>query len=287
MSLPSKYTGLILASGEMGLDPTLPVLEALSPFKVTILQSSLLTIRNRYVFSLLIELSPDHRDAIATDLDQVTASGVADIAYDFAAYSLPISNQEKFICSISSEALAPSALLPLQQLIAGSGTLEHFDIESRNAFLVAKISFSSELTIEDLKERFGEIAKEHRFSFSLQALATQTLGGDACLLDMDSTFINEEVIDILAEIAGVGSEVSEITELAMQGELDFRQSLKARVALLKGQPESIFDLARSRITATKGASEFVDSLHKHGCKVGVVSGGFHDVIDEFSQAIQP
>jgi phosphoserine phosphatase len=281
VSLQTKYTGLILASGELVGDPTIPVLEALSPFQVSILQSSLLTIRDRYVFSLLIELIPDHRDAIATDLDQLSSSGVTDIAYDFATFLPNTSKPELFHGTIVAAKIPPSALLPLHQLIAQYGKLENFTLEQRETVAVAKISFASESNLQELKGKFAHIAEEHQISFNLENSSERTLGGDACLLDMDSTFINEEVIDLLADIAGVGDEVSGITERAMKGELDFPQSLRARVALLKGQPESIFELARSRISATNGAKEFVSSLHKRGSRVGIVSGGFHEVIDKF------
>ena len=104
---------------------------------------------------------------------------------------------------------------------------------------------------------------------------------DALLLDMDSTFINEEVIDILADLAGVGSLVSAITERAMQGELDFAQALSERVALFSGKSASILDQARAKITLTPGAKELVTAVKAAGGRVGIVSGGFHDVIDQF------
>ncbi len=71
-------------------------------------------------------------------------------------------------------------------------------------------------------------------------------------MDVDSTFINEEVIDLIADHAGVGDRVADITERAMAGELDFAASLAERVALLKGSPESVIDEVRERITLTEG-----------------------------------
>ena len=80
------------------------------------------------------------------------------------------------------------------------------------------------------------------------------------VMDVDSTLVQEEVIDLLGEEAGVGQEVAEITERAMRGELDFRQALNERVATLKGLPESIFDKVYARIHFNKGAKELVDEL---------------------------
>ncbi len=98
------------------------------------------------------------------------------------------------------------------------------------------------------------------------------------ILDMDSTLIREEVIDLLAQHAGVGEQVVEITERTMRGEIDFSQSLKERVGLLAGLSTNVFDQVRNEISLSKGAQEMVDTLHAHGHKVAVVSGGFENVI---------
>jgi len=95
---------------------------------------------------------------------------------------------------------------------------------------------------------------------------------------MDSTFIQEEVIDLLADEAGVGEQVAQITERAMRGELDFRKSLQERVALLQGLHEETFQRVRSRIHLSNGATTLVNSLHEAGSYVGVVSGGFENII---------
>ena len=93
------------------------------------------------------------------------------------------------------------------------------------------------------------------------------------VMDIDSTLINQEVIDLLGEEAGVGEQVAQITERAMRGELDFKQALEERVGLLAGLDESVFERAFERVTFTPGALELVRSAHSKGWKVGVVSGG--------------
>lgn len=101
-------------------------------------------------------------------------------------------------------------------------------------------------------------------------------------MDVDSTLVQEEVIDLLGEEAGVGKQVADITERAMRGELDFRQALEERVATLKGLPESIFDKVYARIHFNKNAKELVAELHARGYKVGLVSGGFHETVDRLA-----
>ncbi|EMB78973.1 putative phosphoserine phosphatase [Streptococcus mutans 5SM3] len=102
------------------------------------------------------------------------------------------------------------------------------------------------------------------------------------VMDVDSTLVQEEVIDLLGDEAGVGQQVADITERAMRGELDFRQALEERVATLEGLPESIFDKVYARIHFNKNAKELVAELHAHGYKVGLVSGGFHETVDRLA-----
>lgn len=94
------------------------------------------------------------------------------------------------------------------------------------------------------------------------------------VFDMDSTLIQQEVIDEIARKLGVEDEVSAITELAMNGELDFTASLRARCSLLRGVPCTVFEELRSVITLTPGAKELVRALKRLGYKTAVLSGGF-------------
>ena len=98
-------------------------------------------------------------------------------------------------------------------------------------------------------------------------------------LDVDSTFIQQEAIELLAAKAGVLAKVSAITDSAMRGELDFEQSLRARVSLLKGLPRSVITEVQQEITLTDGAQDLVNLLHAQGHSVALVSGGFSDIIE--------
>ena len=98
-------------------------------------------------------------------------------------------------------------------------------------------------------------------------------------LDVDSTFIQQEAIELLAAKAGVLEQVSAITASAMRGELDFEQSLRARVVLLKGLPASVIAEVQMEISLTDGAQNLVETLHDKGHSVSLVSGGFIDIIE--------
>ena len=96
--------------------------------------------------------------------------------------------------------------------------------------------------------------------------------------DVDSTFIQQEAIELLANYAGVLDQVTSITQAAMRGELDFAESLRARVLLLAGLPESVISQVQSEIVLTDGAEDLVNFLHCKGHSVSLVSGGFINII---------
>lgn len=105
------------------------------------------------------------------------------------------------------------------------------------------------------------------------------------VLDADSTLLRNEVIELIADEAGRGAEVAAATEAAMRGEVDFAASLRTRVAALTGVPLAAFERVLARIEPTLGASEFISGVHERGGVVGVVSGGFHEVLDHIAPAL--
>jgi phosphoserine phosphatase len=282
--MATKYTGLILASGIKNGDPSQVVLEALAPFSITVLSSELMTVRDRFVFSLLIELIPDHQESISTDLDAITELGEIDIAYEFQAFDfaaalgrVPITRELRII----GTKLTPEDLFTIASTLNSTNAL--YSMKVGSTFNYSLSTWLVDTSLADLDanlQGLKEILHTRGLSFA-STTAIQSAGKEiAFLLDMDSTFINEEVIDVIARIAGAETEVAAITERAMQGELDFAESLKERVMLLKGQPVSILSQARDQITFTEGALDLVHSVHAAGGRIGIVSGGFHDVIDE-------
>lgn len=98
------------------------------------------------------------------------------------------------------------------------------------------------------------------------------------VFDVDSTLIEDEVIELLAEVAGKRQEVAEVTERAMRGELDFAESLRARVKKLAGLPQGVFADVYHRITPTKGVEALIDAIHAKGGKAAAVSGGFTEIL---------
>ncbi|MGD8216179.1 phosphoserine phosphatase SerB [Aestuariimicrobium sp. Y1814] len=101
--------------------------------------------------------------------------------------------------------------------------------------------------------------------------------------DVDATFCQEESIDLLAEVAGAGEHVAEITERAMRGELEFGEALALRVATLAGLPVGALDEVRAQIHYSPGALELVSALHEAGSRVALVSGGFIEIVSKLGE----
>ncbi len=106
------------------------------------------------------------------------------------------------------------------------------------------------------------------------------------VFDVDSTLIEDEVIELLAEAAGKRDEVKSITDAAMAGDLDFSQSLSARVAMLAGVPEDALVQAFARVRVTAGARELIAEIHRAGGKAAAVSGGFSQVLEPLAKDLE-
>jgi phosphoserine phosphatase len=151
---------------------------------------------------------------------------------------------------------------------------------------ITEVSFSPPpnpdyLTFTDLRkhESIYRFEREWNCEVILQPESIFRRHKRLCVFDMDSTLIQQEVIDEIAAYIGVQSEVSAITARAMNGELDFAASLKARVALLKGVPSDVFERLKPKITITPGAKELCKVLKRLGFSLAVLSGGFQPLAD--------
>ncbi|MFV0320082.1 MAG: phosphoserine phosphatase SerB [Microbacterium sp.] len=105
------------------------------------------------------------------------------------------------------------------------------------------------------------------------------------VLDADSTLIRNEVIQLIADEAARGPEVAAATEAAMRGEVDFATSLRSRVEALRGVPVAALRRVIARVEPTPGVRALIDTVHARGGAVGVVSGGFHEVLDAVAPAL--
>jgi phosphoserine phosphatase len=179
--------------------------------------------------------------------------------------------------------LRPAGIGALAAKIAARGG--NIDRIHRTAsYPLTAIEFEVSLSLDEgdlkiIQRELAEIAQANGIDIAVEQSGLTRRAKRIVLLDMDSTLIQEEVIDLIAEKFGVGAKVVAITDRAMRGEIDFSTSLKERVALLAGADISILNEVKNEITLTPGARTLIRTLHRLGHKVGVVSGGFLDVIE--------
>tara|TARA_B100000446_G_scaffold69292_1_gene65822 strand:- start:16962 stop:18173 length:1212 start_codon:yes stop_codon:yes gene_type:complete len=152
------------------------------------------------------------------------------------------------------------------------------ELDEPNDQSKACVEFSARGTPENLAElrsAFMELSVRLDVDIAIQEDNAYRRNRRLVCFDMDSTLIEAEVIDELAKAAGVGDQVSEITEAAMRGELDFTESFARRMALLKGLDESVLEKIAEQLPVTEGAERLISTLSKFGYKTAILSGGFN------------
>jgi phosphoserine phosphatase len=138
---------------------------------------------------------------------------------------------------------------------------------------------------ESLRGALAQVAVDSGVDVAVQRAGLQRRAMRLIVMDVDSTLIQDEVIDLLAERAGCAAEVAKVTEAAMRGELDFAASLRERTALLAGLDAAVLDDVRGRLRLTPGARTLVRTLKRLGYKCGIVSGGFTAVIQPLADEL--
>lgn len=284
----STFTGLILVSGEDRPGITESLMKTLSQFSVSIIDIEQLVIRDRLLLTVLISLDEAHAEAIATDLSALQEQIGLDIAIDFTQQDSAKISGETLRVVVVGNAIKPSGLAAVSSQIAKLGG----NISAiRRTAIEPLISIELELSIpnnslKDVQGALATIAIENKIDLAVEPGGLQRKSKRIVMLDMDSTLIEQEVINLLGQSAGQSNEIAQITEKAMAGDLDFKSALIKRVALLKGLDQESLHRVRDQITLTKGAKKLIEELHHQGHKVGVVSGGFIEVIEPILKSLK-
>jgi phosphoserine phosphatase len=284
----STFTGLILVSGEDRPGITESLMKTLSQFSVSIIDIEQLVIRDRLLLTVLISLDEAHAEAIATDLSALQEQIGLDIAIDFTQQDSAKISGETLRVVVVGNAIKPSGLAAVASQIAKLGG----NISAiRRTAIEPLISIELELSIpnnslKDVQGALATIAIENKIDLAVEPGGLQRKSKRIVMLDMDSTLIEQEVINLLGQSAGQSNEIAQITEKAMAGDLDFKSALIKRVALLKGLDQESLHRVRDQITLTKGAKKLIEELHHQGHKVGVVSGGFIEVIEPILKSLK-
>ncbi|MEY3163332.1 MAG: hypothetical protein RI887_156 [Actinomycetota bacterium] len=277
----STFTGLILVSGQDKPGITQHLMKVLSEFVVKIIDIEQIVIRDRLLLTVLISLDQGHAEAVVEDLNVLQATLGLDIAVDFAYHNEKLQELDHLRVVIVGKEIKPSAIAIIATEIAKlGGNIEDIYRTSSAPVMAVELVLSLQNdAIKKVQSALAKVAVENGIDLAVEQGGSARNLKRLVLLDMDSTLIEQEVIDLLAEYSGKSQIISDITAKAMSGELDFKQALRARVELLAGLDESVIDQVRQKVTLTKGAQQLITELHNLGHKVGVVSGGFIDVIE--------
>jgi phosphoserine phosphatase len=192
--------------------------------------------------------------------------------------STPEMEGDKFIVTcVSPELITAKFVSDLAQILATHKiNIERIDKVSPREFSSLEISTSISKTLDtkSLKEELMKVSTIHRIDVAFLKDNVFRRNKRLIVFDMDSTLIQAEVIDELAEICGVGEEVKQVTHKAMNGEIDFDESLRLRVSKLKGLDTHKMQSVLENLPFTPGVEEFIKTIKSLGYKVALISGGF-------------
>ncbi|MDO6598022.1 phosphoserine phosphatase SerB [Oceanihabitans sp. 2_MG-2023] len=196
-----------------------------------------------------------------------------------------LQGKDRYIITILGEKLAAEQISEVTKVISEIGLnidaikrlTGRISLTQEEEYPRASIQLSIRGKIDnkpELTAKFMQISHDLDVDIAFQEDNIYRRNRRLVCFDMDSTLIQAEVIDKLAELAGVGDQVKAITESAMQGEIDFNESFKQRMKLLKGLSEDVLQDVAVNLPITKGAKRLIDTLKKYGFKTAILSGGF-------------
>jgi phosphoserine phosphatase len=193
---------------------------------------------------------------------------------------------QRHLVTVLAAPLCPHAVAGISRRVADAGgNIER--IRRTAAYPVTAIAL--EVGGADpvrLRTGLAEEAAVRQVDVAVQDVGLDLLGQRLVVMDVDSTLIQDEVIELIADHAGCRAQVEAVTAAAMAGELDFAESLRARVALLAGLPVSTLDAVRDEVRFTPGARTLCRTLQRLGYHVALVSGGFAEVVEPLAAQLQ-
>ena len=281
---------LIRVTGEDRPGLTASVTEILAKYDATILDIGQADIHNTLSLGILCTTEEQHCGFIMKELlFKASSLGVTIRFYPITAKEyenwVGMQGKNRYILTLLGRKLSARQISAVTRVLAEQGMnidaikrltgripLDECDTKTR-----ACIEFSVRGTPKDriaMQEELMRLASELEMDFSFQLDNMYRRMRRLICFDMDSTLIETEVIDELALRAGVGEQVKAITERAMRGEIDFTESFRERVALLKGLDESVMQEIAEKLPITEGVDRLMYVLKKYGYKIAILSGGF-------------
>jgi len=274
-----RTTLLITLTGRDRPGVTSRLFGALSGHELSVLDIEQVVIRGHLVLGVLCasagppDLTAIHRkiSALAADLglDAEITTGSSD----------PPRRRGRLHVSLLGSPLSPAAINAITGRIAASGAnIDRITRLAQDPVTCLELDVSG-ADPASLRSELSREAVQQHVDVAVQRGGLQRRAMRLIVMDVDSTLIQDEVIDLLADRAGCAAEVAKVTEATMRGELDFEASLRERVALLAGLNYDVLADVRHALRLTPGARTLIRTLKQLGYRCGIVSGGFTQIID--------
>ncbi|HXN61809.1 MAG TPA: phosphoserine phosphatase SerB [Acidimicrobiales bacterium] len=275
--MPSPY--LVTVSGQDGPGIAERLFAALAARGVEVRDVEQVRVHGRLLLGLEAALRPDDVDALRDAVAQRLAAAGVRVSIDPLVEAEGEEETERHLVTVLAPAVDAATLQGVTGQVASCGG----NIE-RIVRLAAYPVHSYELTVagadlDRLRRALAEEAARRRIDIAVQVAGLHRRAKHLIVMDADSTLLQGEVIDLLAERAGCGSSVVAVTEAAMAGDLDFEEALRRRVRLLAGLTEADLEAVRGSILLAPGARTLVRTLKRLGYELAVVSGGFTQVVE--------
>ena len=275
----TRTTLLITLTGRDRPGVTSRLFGALTGHELSVLDIEQVVIRGRLVLGVLCasagppDLTAIHRkvSALAADLglDAEITTGSPDAPR----------RRGRLHVSLLGSPLSPEAINAIAGRIAASGAnIDRITRLAQDPVTCVELDVSG-ADPATLRSALAQEAAHRHVDVAVQRGGLQRRAMRLIVMDVDSTLIQDEVIDLLADRAGCAAEVAKVTEATMRGELDFEASLRERVALLAGLNEDVLNGVRDALRLTPGARTLIRTLKRLGYRCGIVSGGFTQIID--------
>lgn len=267
---------LITVTGRDRPGVTSGLFDVLAPMGARVLDMEQVVIHGRLVLGLLVSLGDDDAATRAALTTRAAELGV-DIDFETTAARRPRPVVTRHYVTILGQPLRAGAIGGIAERIAGCGAnIERIVRLSRYPITSFELLVAGGAP-DRLQAELATEAAAQRVDVAVQRADLYRRAKRLVCMDVDSTLVQGEVIELLAERAGAGDRVRAITDAAMRGELDFEQSLRQRVALLAGLDARVLDELAATLPLTPGARTLVRTLKRLGYVLAIVSGGFTQI----------
>ena len=282
----SRTTLLITLTGRDRPGVTSRLFSALARFPLSVLDIEQVVIRGKLVLGVLTSCDepPD-----LTAIHRVVTSLAADLGLDAeittGSAEQGATGPGQLHVTVLGSPLKPEAMAAVAGRIAASGAnIDRITRLASDPVTCIELDISG-AEPAPLRNALGQVAADRGVDVAVQRGGLYRRAMRLIVMDVDSTLIQDEVIDLLAARAGCAAEVAKVTESAMRGELDFAAALRERTALLAGLDASVLESVRSGLRLTPGARTLIRTLKRLGYRCGIVSGGFTVVIEPLAASL--